>query len=170
MEDGVPNDASRVSDSRETSPQRELFAVGGGGTEDQPSNTLVEDGSKRREAPSTQRPSQFHERNNWETCNCTESTHVAYENGVKCSICGKVINFVLEECGPTMFTSGTTLPTGMGIVPQTPEPSSGDQSATSCEPIYQPTLRAMGVDGSKIPIEGKVLVHFLVLLSFQNCK
>ena len=169
MEDGVPNDASRVSDSRETSSQRELFAVGGG-TEDQPPNTLVEDGSKRQEAPSTQQPSQFHEGNNWETCNCIEGTRVAYENGVKCSICDRVINFVLEESGPTMFTSGTTLATGMAIVPQTPEPSPGDQSATSCEPVYQPTLRTMGVDRSKIPMEGKYLVHFPVLLSFQDCK
>jgi len=47
------------------------------------------------------------------------------------------------------------------LVPQTPEPSPADQSATSCEPVYQRTLLALEVDGSKIPIEGKYPVHFL---------
>lgn len=166
MGDGVPNDASGVSDSGDTSSQRELFAVGGE-TEHQPSHTLVEDGSKPQEAPSTLQPSQFHDGINWETCNCTKGTDVDYVNGVKCPICSKVINLVAEESGPTTFTSGTesalfrTLATGMAVVPQTPEPSPADQSATSCEPVYQRTLLAVGVDGSKIPIEGKYPVHFL---------
>ena len=165
MGDGVPNDASGVSDSRETSSQRELLAVGGE-TEDQPSNTPVEVGSKSQEAPSTQQPSQFHKGSNFETCNCTKGTTVAYVNGVKCPICGKAINLVVEESGPTTFTCGTEsalshiLVTGMAIGPQTPEPFPGDQSATSSEPANQRTLRAVGVDGSKIPIEGKILFIF----------
>ena len=170
MGDGVPNDASEVSDSSlgETSSQRALFAVGGE-TEDQPSNTLVEDGSKPQEAPSTQQPSQFREGNNWENCNCTKGTDVAYVNGVKCPICG---NLVVEESRPTTFTSGTesalsqTLVTGMAIVPQTPEPSQGDQSATSCESVYQRTLLAVGVDGRKTPTEGKDPVHSIRLVFF----
>jgi len=168
MRDGVSNDASGVSSSSlgETSSQRALFAEGGE-SEDQSSNTLVEDGSKPQEAPSTQQPSQFHEGNNWVNCNCTKGTAVAYVNGVKCPICGKVINLVAEESGPTTFISGTesalsqTLATGMAIVPQTPEPSPGDHSATSCEPVYQRTLLAVGADGSKTPIEGKYPVHVL---------
>lgn len=164
MGNGVPNDANGVFDGRETSSQRELLAVGGE-TEDQPSNTL-EDGSKSQEPPSTQQPSQFHEESNCETCNCTKGTDVAYVNGVMCPICGKVINLVVEVSGPTTFTCGTKsdlshlLATGMPMGPQTPEPSSGDQSVASCEPEYQRTLRAVGEDGSKIPIEGKILFIF----------
>lgn len=156
MGDGVPNDGNGVSD---VSSQRELLAVGGE-TEDQPSNTL-EDGSKSQEAPnSTQQPSQFHERSNCETCNCTKGTGVAHVNGVTCPICDKVINLVVEESGQTTFTCGTEsdlshiLATGMPMGSLTPELSSGDQSAKSCEPEYQRTVRAVGEDACKIPIEG----------------
>ena len=87
---------------------------------------------------------------------------------VECSICGKAINLVVREsAASTTSTSETesalspTLATGMAIVPQTPEPSPGDQSETSCEPVDQRTLRAVGLDGSKIPIECKYPVHIL---------
>ena len=85
-------------------------------------------------------------------------------NGVfKCPVCGKAINLVVEESASTSTTSETeslsqTLVTGMaGIVPQTYEPFQGDQSVRSCEPVCQHTRRAVGLDGSKIPSEGKIL-------------
>lgn len=168
-EDGVPNDASGVSDSRETRPQQELFAVGGE-TEDQPSNTVVEDGTKPQQTSSAQQPSQFHEGNNWEICNCTKGIpDVPYVNGVGCPICGKVINLLVEESTATTSTSETesalshTLATGMVMVP--PESSLvHDQSATSCEHAC-----AVGLDGKKIPIESKYPVHFLfVWYAFQG--
>lgn len=170
-ENGVPNDASGVSDSRETRPQQELFAVGGE-TEDQPSNTLVEDGSKPQEAPSAHQPSQFNEGNNWESCNCTKGIpDVPYVNGVECPICGKVINLLVEESTATTSTSETesalchTLATGMVMVPHTPESSlEHGQSATSCEPAC-----TVGLDGKKIPNESKYPVHFLfVWYAFQG--
>lgn len=174
-EDGVPNDASGVSDSREIRPQQELFAVGGE-TEDQPSNTVVEDGTKPQQASSAQQPSQFHEGNNWEICNCTKGIpDVAYVDGCKCPICGKVINLVVEESAATTSTTETesalsqTLTTGMVMVPQTPESPLHDQSATSCEPADQRTLCAVGLDGRKIPIESRYPVHFLfVKYAFQG--
>lgn len=166
MADGVPNDASGVSDRRQTSSQQELYAVGGE-TEDLPSNKLAEDVSKPQEDPSAQQPSQFHEGDNWEICNCTKGTDVAYVNGVKCPICGKVINLVVEESAPATSTSETesaffqTLATGMVMVPQTPEPSPGDQSATTCEAVDQQARCAVRQDGSKIAIESKYPVHVL---------
>lgn len=163
--DGVPNDASGVSDSRETHPQQELFAIGGETEEQPPSNTLVADSSKPEEAPSAQQSSHLPEGNNCETCNCTKRTHMAYVNGVECLICGKVINLVVHESAPATSTSETetalsqTLVTGMVMVPHTPEPSPEDQSATSCEPVDQRALCGAGLDGSRIPIEGKYPVR-----------
>jgi len=92
---------------------------------------------------------------------------MAYVNGVECPICGKVISLVDDKSAPATSSSETetalsqTLVTGMPIVPQTPEPSSGDQSATTCEPVDQRALCAAELDGSKIPIEGKYPVHIL---------
>lgn len=90
---------------------------------------------------------------------------MANVNCVECLICGKVINLVVHESAPSTSTSETetalsqTLVTGMVIVPHTPEPSPGDQSATSCEPVDQRALCGAGLDGSRIPTEGKYLVR-----------
>lgn len=69
---------------------------------------------------------------------------------------------VVEESTSTTSTSETeslsqTLVTGMAIVPQTSELFEGDQLATSCKPVYHHTRRAVGLDGSRIPSEGKIL-------------
>lgn len=90
---------------------------------------------------------------------------MANVNCVECLICGKVINLIVHESAPSTSTSETetalsqTLVTGMVIVPHTPEPSPGDQSATSCEPVDQRALCGAGLDGSRIPTEGKYLVR-----------
>ena len=92
---------------------------------------------------------------------------MAYVKGIECLICGKVISLVVDESAPATSTSeaetalAQTLVTGMAIVTQSPEPSPGDQSATSCELVDQRALYAAGIDGSKIPIEGKYPVHIL---------
>ena len=84
-------------------------------------------------------------------------------NGViKCPVCGKAINLVVEESASTSTTSeiealSQTLVTGLAVVPQTSEPFQGDQSAKSCEPVHQHTRLAVGLDGSKIPSEGEIL-------------
>lgn len=195
-ENGVPHDASGVSDSTETHPQQEIFEIGEE-TDEQLTETLAEDENRKLPTVPSAEPRQFHEENTFEEiCNCTRlKVAVVSVNGDRCPFCGKVIDTKMDKqqrlgsascsrvCEDGESPSSTsenepsstlcqTLATGLVMVPETHETSLGDdQSTEERETVDLRTPGAVGPGaerkGEKIPVDGKCNLFSVCLCLYE---
>lgn len=167
MEDS--DDGSEVSDSTETR-QQELLAIGGE-TEDQPSDTLVEDDNRENQTtPSAGQLSQFH---NKTACDCARGNHKTVSVDTKpvtCPLCGMIIDtrskqnefsssrgLSVEESSTSSSheteSCGASLANSLGVPPTPEAPPEDNQSSGDCETIDQRTFRAVIAQDRNIPVE-----------------